>query len=203
MKKRTVTVIAVMFFLTGVFFAWSRFGPSLTGPSEPVEVREIAVPKPETEHLAGTAGEKAVPARKPESTPGFDFRPAEGEPFSQSDLEGSRMPAQEITPRGSEPAVFDLGTIHPVVRETAEQAKEIVEDLDRKTLETTKKVLDSIPFVEIKPEKAELRPSGDGVKLTITVDPQNISFGKKSRGETASPDNVSSEDDEPAREQKQ
>ena len=52
-----------------------------------------------------------------------------------------------------------------------------------------------VDFVEIHPEKAELRPSGDGVKLTITVDPEDISFGKKHRNETTPSEKAASEDD--------
>ena len=194
MKKRTVAVIAAIVFLMGVYIAWIRSGPSVTGPQVPAEVRDVAVPEPAADRDPVSSVEKAAPAGKPESTAVYDFRPVEGEPFSRSDLEASRVPAKEITGR-TEPAVLDLGTIHPAVKETAEQAKEIVEDLDKRTLEATKKVLESIPFVDILPEKAELRPSGDGVKLTITVDPQNISFGKKTREGSSAPEDVSSMDD--------
>jgi len=194
MSRRTVTVFAVLVFLSGGVLGWVRFSP--VTPLSEEENREIpGAVSPEMDGLP-KADERmwAPPGGREEAPEKHDFRPATGEPFSRSDLEASQTRSCDIIPERSERAVFDPGTIHPAVGDVAEQAREMVEDLDRRTLENTKKVLEAIPFVEIIPEKAELRPSGDGVKLTITVDPQNISFGGKARNagtpaeETASGD---------------
>ena len=181
MSRRTVIIFALLIFLAGGVLGWVRFSPMTPLPEE--ENREIqgavypemdGAPKTDERMRASPGGREEVPVK-------HDFRPAAGEPFSRSDLEASQTGPGEIILERSERAVFDPGTIHPAVGVVAEQAREIIEDLDRRTLESTKKVLEAIPFVEILPEKAELRPSGDGVKLTITVDPQNISFGGKAR----------------------
>ncbi len=191
MRRRTIAFLALSSFLAGGLLAWGR--SRLTIPLREVEQETSNLG---AEVLVEAQEERnATPVRGAEPAPRRDFRPAQGEPFSRGDLEASRTrPGDNFTGKQDE-VVFDPGTIHPAVGDMVKQAREIVEDLDKRTLEATEKILETIPFVEIHPEKAELRPSGDGVKLTITVDPEDISFGKKHRNETASSEKVASEDD--------
>lgn len=191
MRRRTIAFLALSSFLAGGLLAWGR--SRLTIPLREVEQETSNLG---AEVLVEAQEERnATPVRGAEPAPRRDFRPAQGEPFSRGDLEASRTrPGDNFTGKQDE-VVFDPGTIHPAVGDMVKQAREIVEDLDKRTLEATEKILETIPFVEIHPEKAELRPSGDGVKLTITVDPEDISFGKKHRNETASSEKAASEDD--------
>ena len=194
MRRRTIAFLALSGFLAGGLLAWGR--GRLTTPLREVEQEIFNLEVGEAEVLVEAQTERiATPVRGAEPSPRRDFRPAQGEPFSRGDLEDSRVkPGGTFTGKQDE-VVFDPGTIHPAVGDMVKQAREVVEDLDKRTLEATEKILETIPFVEIHPEKAELRPSGDGVKLTITVDPEDISFGKKHRNETASSEKVASEDD--------
>lgn len=194
MRRRTIAFLALSGFLAGGLLAWGR--GRLTTPLREVEQETFNPGVGEVEVLVEAQAERiAAPVRGAEPSPRRDFRPARGEPFSRGDLEDSRAkPGDTFTGKQDE-VVFDPGTIHPAVGDMVKQAREVVEDLDKRTLEVTERILETIPFVEIHPEKAELRPSGDGVKLTITVDPEDISFGKKHRNETAPPKKAASEDD--------
>ena len=194
MRRRTIAFLALSGFLAGGLLAWGR--GRLTTPLREVEQEIFNLGVGEAEVLVEAQAERiAAPVRGAEPSPRRDFRPAQGEPFSRGDLEDSRVkPGGTFTGKQDE-VVFDPGTIHPAVGDMVKQAREVVEDLDKRTLEATERILETIPFVEIHPEKAELRPSGDGVKLTITVDPEDISFGKKHRNETAPSEKAASEDD--------
>ena len=146
-------------------------------------------------------GSAVAPARSGGVAASPGFRPAQGEPFSREDLEAARTPRGDVITGKQGETVFDPASIHPAVGDMARQAKEIIEELDKRTLETTEKALGALPFVYIRPEKAELRPSGDGVKLTITVDPEDISFGAKCRDGSAPAAEASSEDDKEGQKQ--
>ncbi|HON33654.1 MAG: hypothetical protein WBJ42_03115 [Thermovirgaceae bacterium] len=195
MKKRVVLFLVLTVLMAGMLLAWGRFGPVPHG--RVVVPEDPGVKTPEVEVTAEPTPESAAsPARSGGVAPGPAFRPAQGEPFSREDLEAARTPRGDVITGRQGEAVFDPASIHPAVGDMARQAKEIVEELDKRTLETTEKVLEALPFVNIRPEKAELRPSGDGVKLTITVDPEDISFGTKRRDEAAPAAEASSGDEE-------
>jgi hypothetical protein len=194
MRRRIIVFLALSGFLAGGLLAWGRC--RLVPPLREAE-QETSRPRvQETEALVEAQAERnTTPVRGAEPAPHRDFRSAQGEPFSRSDLEASRTKPIDSFTGKQEEVVFDPGTIHPAVGDMAKRAQEIVEDLDKRTLEAAGKILEALPFVEIRPEKAELRPSGDGIKLTITVDPEDISFGKKHRNETAPSEKATSQDD--------
>lgn len=195
MKRRNILFLVLALLLAVVLLAWVR-----SGPAPPSGVGVTEEPESATPEAAVTAEPSrkstAPPARGGGAAPRPAFRPAQGEPFSREDLEAARTHGScDITGKRGE-AVFDPASIHPAVGDMARQAKEIVDELDKRTLETTEKVLGALPLVNIRPEKAELRPSGDGIKLTITVDPENISFGTKHRDRPAAAEATSKDEGE-------
>jgi len=195
MKRRNILFLVLAVLLAVVLLAWVRSRPTPPGGVGVSEEPESATL--ETAVTAEPSREStAPPARGGGAAPRPAFRPARGEPFSREDLEAARTHGgcDIIGKRGE--AVFDPASIHPAVGDMARQAKEIVDELDKRTLETTEKVLEALPLVNIRPEKAELRPSGDGVKLTITVDPEDISFGTKRRDRPAAAEATSKDEGE-------
>ena len=190
MTRKIIAFVAVLALLSGGLWALTRSAQVERPSPESVAEPDIFEVSPEEKIKA----EVAPPVRKKETGATWQFRSAEGEPFSRSDLDGIKPASSGIISEKPGAAVFDLGTIHPVVKKTADQARELVEEFDRKTLDTTTRVLQKIPLVDIRPDKAELRPSGDGLKLTLTMDPEDISFGKKQR--TTSDDKPASNDKE-------
>ncbi|MDO9509547.1 MAG: hypothetical protein Q7I97_09485 [Thermovirgaceae bacterium] len=188
MKRKIIALIAVLALMSGGLWAFIRSPQEKRPVPGAASDRGIFEASPEEKNQA--AGAPSV--RQTETDETWQFRSVEGEPFSRSDLEGIKPASSGTVSEKSGPAVFDLGTIHPVVKKTAEQARELVGELDRKTLDATTKVLEKIPLVDIRPDKAELRPSGDGLKLTLTMDPEDIRFGKKQQ--TAPEGKITSED---------
>lgn len=200
MKRRNILFLVLTVLLAGVLLAWGRFGPAPHGRVGAPEGPGVKTPEASVT-AEPSPGSAVAPARSGGVAPSPGFRPAQGEPFSREDLEAARTPRGDVITGKQGEAVFDPASIHPAVGDMARQAKEIIEELDKRTLETTEKALGALPFVYIRPEKAELRPSGDGVKLTITVDPEDISFGAKCRDGSAPAAEASSEDDKEGQKQ--
>lgn len=73
-----------------------------------------------------------------------------------------------------EQTAFDSSDIPPKIRDVAEQLIELKEDFDDSTLKTVNKVLDNVPYVDMEADNAELRPTGDGVKLKINIPSDSI-----------------------------
>jgi len=71
-------------------------------------------------------------------------------------------------------SAFDSGDIPPKVREIAEQLIELKDDFDDSTLKTVNKALDNVPYVDMEADDAELRPTGDGVKLKINIPADSV-----------------------------
>lgn len=88
-----------------------------------------------------------------------------------------RSVAEELNDNG-EDAVYKPPRI---VADIAEQLQEIVETMDSSTLRLTKGVLEKAPFLELTPEKAELRPSGGGVTLRVTIPADSIALKGKAK----------------------
>jgi hypothetical protein len=114
-----------------------------------------------------------------------------GEVFGDGDLELVRARSADRIkdPEREKPDITD--SLDPRLKEALEKAEGLVDDFDEKTLEVTAEVLEEIPFLNLKPEKAELRPGGGGVELSIELSPEALGIGEKQHGnppEGASPD---------------
>jgi hypothetical protein len=72
-----------------------------------------------------------------------------------------------------------MDSLDPKVREVIEDTEEMVEEFDGKTLEVTAEILETIPFLNLKPEKAGIRPGGGGAKLFIELSPEALGIGGK------------------------
>jgi hypothetical protein len=72
-----------------------------------------------------------------------------------------------------------MDSLDPKVREVIEDTEEMVEEFDGKTLEVTAEILEAVPFLNLKPEKAEIRPEGGGAKLFIELSPEALGIGGK------------------------
>ncbi|MFP4482971.1 MAG: hypothetical protein ACLFN0_09300 [Thermovirgaceae bacterium] len=102
-----------------------------------------------------------------------------GKPFDEVDLEWVRLrsPGGQVVSQDKEKNIMD--SLDPGVRKVIEETGEVVEEIDEKTLEVTSEILDAVPFLNLKPEKAEIRPGGGGAKLTIELSPEALGIGKK------------------------
>ncbi|MGC9373403.1 MAG: hypothetical protein ACP5DY_08830, partial [Thermovirgaceae bacterium] len=136
--------------------------------------------------------QKATRERPEKGVMEIEVTPAgTGEVFGDGDLELVRKgSADRITDTEREkPDITD--SLDPRLKEALEKAEGLVDDFDEKTLEVTAEVLEEIPFLNLKPEKAELRPGGGGVELSIELSPEALGIGEKQHGnppEGASPD---------------
>lgn len=179
MKRKIIVLVVFLAFLTGVFFALVNGSRERGQFSGAIVVDGVPDPSPSEGKNPGTDLQSGNRTDKAKT---LDFSPASGEPFSRTDLESVKKPLTVIVPKKSGDEVFDITTIHPIVKKTADQVREMVEEFDRKTLDATRKALKKLPILDIRPDKAELRPSGDGIKLTLTMDPEDIGLKREERG---------------------
>ena len=100
---------------------------------------------------------------------GFDVGPA-----GRTDLRGV---AADVNGGGKEEGY----TPPRIVADVAEQLRKIVEEVDASTLRVTRDVLEEAPFLNLTPEKAELRPSGDGVNLKVVIPADTITLKGKTK----------------------
>ncbi|GAB6280154.1 MAG: hypothetical protein STSR0007_02080 [Thermovirga sp.] len=183
-------LVVFLAFLTGVFFALvDRSCERVFFPGA-IVVDGVPDPSPAEEKHPGT---DLLSGNRKDKVETFEFRPVSGEPFSKSDLESVEDPSTVIVPKKSGDEVFDISTIHPIVGKTADQVLEMIEEFDSRTLDVTREALKKVPILDIHPDKAELRPTGDGIKLTLTMDPEDI--GLNMGKQVASDDAVVSGDE--------
>jgi len=127
--------------------------------------------------------DKALPvAVSAEDTVKLGINPAgTGVPFSETDLEWVRRKSPGIQTVSSDQNQGKdiMDSLDPKVREVIEDTEEMVEEFDGKTLEVTAEILEAIPFLNLKPEKAEIRPEGGGAKLFIELSPEALGIGGK------------------------
>lgn len=191
MKRKAIVLVILLSFLTGVFFALIYRSRERNHFSGVIVLEDVPYTSPAEEKHPGT---DPLSGNRKDKVKTFEFCPVSGKPFSQADLESLEDPATAIVPKKSGDEVFDIRTIHPIVKKTADQVLEMVEKFDRRTLDATRKALKKVPILNIRPDKAELRPTGDGVKLTLTMDPEDIGFNRKEQGASADA-NVSRDED--------
>ena len=191
MKRKTIVLVIFLSFLTGVFFALIYGFREKGHFSGTIVLDEVSENSPAEEKQPGT---DTFSGDRKDKMKTLEFCPVSGETFSQADLESIEKPATVIVPKNSGDEVFDLGTIHPIVKKTADQALEMVEEFDRRTLDVTRNALKKLPILDIRPDRAELRPDGDGIKLTLTMDPEDIGLKREEQGASADA-NVSEDED--------
>ncbi len=101
--------------------------------------------------------------------PGFDVGPA-----GRTDLRGV---AADVNGDGKEEGY----TPPRIVADVAEQLRKIVEEVDASTLRIARDVLEEAPFLNLTPEKAELRPAGNGVNLKVVIPADTITLKGKTK----------------------
>ncbi|AER67411.1 hypothetical protein Tlie_1689 [Thermovirga lienii DSM 17291] len=117
------------------------------------------------------------PAEPFQEEPIYKFKAAgTGEPLKPKEfaLEKPSYLELETVVQEDKPEGDILDEISPKVKEVAEQIEDLVDSFDEKTLQTTKKLLDKLPLLEMEPEKAQLRPKNGGVELKITIPADTI-----------------------------
>lgn len=77
-------------------------------------------------------------------------------------------------PEGTNGTCFDSSDIPPRIRDIADQLMDLKTDLDDSALDTVNSALGHLPLVEVKADSAELRPSGDGIRLKVNIPAENI-----------------------------
>ncbi|MBN1333836.1 MAG: hypothetical protein JW971_08720 [Synergistales bacterium] len=77
-------------------------------------------------------------------------------------------------PEGTNGTCFDSSDIPPRIRNIADQLMDLKTDLDDSALDTVNSALGHLPLVEVKADSAELRPSGDGIRLKVNIPAENI-----------------------------
>lgn len=173
------------------------------GESFPVpDALEESVPE-ETSGDLSTASEEAATEKASPEVPegqflGLEVTPAgTGKAFDDADLEWVRSKT------GGKPVVSEdekdiMDSLDPRLKKAVEEAGDFVEEVDEKTLDITSDILEVVPFLNLKPEKAEIRPNGGGATLTIELSPEalGINTGKKTAPETASSDEAPAEQPE-------
>lgn len=75
---------------------------------------------------------------------------------------------------GMDSTSFDSSHIPPRIKNMAEQLIDLKNELDDSTLQSVNSTLGHIPIVEVKADSAVLRPSGDGIRLTVNIPAENI-----------------------------
>lgn len=138
----------------------------------------------------------AVPVAGPESVDielGIDSA-GTGEPFDEADLEWVRLrsPEAHVVSGDTERDIMD--SLDPKIGKVIEETKGIVDEIDEKALDVTAEILEAVPFLNLKPEKAEIRPDDGGATLSIELSPEALGIGKK---EKTSPSEESPDGDPP------
>jgi hypothetical protein len=163
--------------------------PAATQPKEEPSAEENLqagpVEKAASDDLSepGAMPDIAVPAAGPESVDielGIDSA-GTGEPFDGTDLEWVRLrsPEAHVVSGDTERDIMD--SLDPKVRKVIEETKGVVDEIDEKTLDVTAEILEAVPFLNLKPEKAEVRPDDGGATLSIELSPEALGIGKKEK----------------------
>lgn len=125
---------------------------------------------------------------------GLKIAPAgTGVPFGEADLEWVRQKSpgmQTVSADGNQEKDI-MDSVDPKIRKVIEDTEEMVEELDEKTLQVTAGILEAVPFLNLEPEKAGIRPGSGGVQLSIELSPEALGIGEKQDGKpakVASPD---------------
>jgi hypothetical protein len=135
--------------------------------------RKHQTPRLSTDTAVESADIMAEPVSDDKSFPRYEGGP-------RVSTKEDYLPADDIAvpdklESGEEDAsVFDSSDIPPKIRDIAEQLIELKEDFDYSTLKTVNKALENVPYVDMEADDAELRPTGDGVKLKINIPTDNI-----------------------------
>jgi hypothetical protein len=200
-KKKALLLLVLSALLVGVFFGIQAMDrgkldektPSVQHAPEPGEEAVAGGESIERTTLEVKPVREAPRARPEKGVMEIEVTPAgTGEVFGDGDLELVRAgSAAGITDSEREkPDITD--SLDPRLKEALEKAEGLVDDFDEKTLEVTAEVLEEIPFLNLKPEKAELRPGGGGVELSIELSPEALGIGGK---QDDKPSKVSSPDE--------
>ena len=169
--------------------------PRVTAPA-PAPVTELAeaapLTLPEPEEPVALARPKASPqpaaqpASKPKKTARQDTAKkepdlsaykvkahrAEGESFLPKDTSLSVEALNAQQKKGRDEKGFDGGK--GLIGDIYRGGKRLVDSMDAATLDATRRILGSVA----RPEKAKLRPSGDGVRLNIEIPPETVKIGR-------------------------
>lgn len=190
-KNKAVLLLVLSALLVGVFFGIQAMDrgkvdektPSVQHAAEPGEESPAGGEPIERKTHEVKPAREAPRARPEKGVMEIEVTPAgTGEVFGDGDLELVRAgsTAGITDSERDKPDITD--SLDPRVKEVLEKAEGLVDDFDEKTLEVTAEVLEEIPFLNLKPEKAELRPGAGGVELSIELSPEALGLGEKKHG---------------------
>ena len=146
-------VAGIMFRFLGV----TSFGPGKVPPVGKKEPSEATRTMQETLLTSydvksrSTSREDLLPVKDPDKV-NLDRLERD---FQDSGNEGSYfLESQDIPPR---------------IRELADQLVDLKNSFDKSTLDSVNSLLKEVPLVDLEADRAEIRPSGDGVSLRINI----------------------------------
>jgi hypothetical protein len=154
-------------------------------PSAEEVLQAVPVAKAASKDLSGPGAvpDEVVPVEGPESA-GIEFgidSAGTGEPFDEADLEWVRTRSQEAYAVSGDTERDITDSLDPKVRKVIEKTKGVVDEIDEKALDVTAEILEAVPFLNLKPEKAEIRPDDGGATLSIELSPEALGIGKKEK----------------------
>lgn len=154
-------------------------------PSAEEDLQAEPVEKAASKDLLGSGEipDEVVPVAGPESA-GIEFgidSAGTGEPFDEADLEWVRTRSPEAHAVSGDTERDIMDSLDPKVRKVIEKTKGVVDEIDEKTLDVTSEILETVPFLKLKPEKAEIRPDDGGATLSIELSPEALGIGKKEK----------------------
>jgi len=183
MKKRVFLFLALLAFATGILVSLFRAKERTPYPTPSQKIQ--ALPEEEL----------TLPPVKPlQKSSIYKFKPAgTGDPVGSKEFILEKPSYHElgkaVQEDKSESDILD--EISPKVKEVAEQLGDLVDSFDEKTLQTTKKILDQLPLLEMEPQEAQLRPKNGGLELKITIPADTIKLKVEkevSKGDPSSSD---------------
>lgn len=91
-------------------------------------------------------------------------------PEREPDKAGLERLEREFHGSGNEEVYFlESQDIPPRIRDLADQLVDLKNSFDESTLDSVNSVLKEVPLVDLEADRAEIRPSGDGVTLRINI----------------------------------
>jgi len=181
MKKKFVLLFVVLLALiVGVVAAIIRNQKDTAVITEKIE-REAIIEKSEDTLQTRTPTSKPQPTRQGDV---YKFKPAgTGKPLEPKELvlEKPNLDEASRSVHESKPKKDILDDINPKIKALADQLEELVDSFDEETLQTTKKIIETIPLVEMEPEEAKLRPKDGGLELKIVIPADTIRFKKDTK----------------------
>lgn len=183
-KNKTIAFLALFSLAAGVVIGLYAMGQWKSRDERTATVKPVEPPAPEPD-VQEESAEADVHQAKPAANASraapdrgavtMEITPAgTGKAFDAGDMELVRAGSSGEAPGPQDKKADIVDSLDPRLKEAMGKAGKFVDDFDEKTLEVTTEVLEEIPFLNLEPEKARLRPSGGGAELYIELSPEAL-----------------------------